>query len=182
MWLGGESPAKRGPPTLTPRNTPSRAALLHQLVPRPDPVGRSLKGPECAVLGLCPAVAVGHRSWGLATSSDSGKWAWPCAALSCPLASHQGHPVHQPPCPSPVTPLPSSHAKHLPVGRLGSADRGQAHSQKGSCSWAPSFHPYTPPHTQRHIRCGGAHHPHQTLPPLQLGEATRSQGAAPCKE
>lgn len=169
-------------PTRTYRNTPSLEALLHQLVPSPaPPCSRQLERPRmCKPLAFALLWLSGTWSWGLATSSDSGKEAWPYAALSCTLASHQGHPVLLPLTLGPWTSLPSSHAKHLPVGRLGSGDRGGPTSRQGSCSWAHAPETQTP-NREAHPTWG-AHHPHQTGPHPLLGETARSLAAALRKE
>lgn len=105
----------------------------------------------------------------------------PRAALSCPLASHHGHPVHLPSASSWVTPLPSSCARQLPLGGggVGRDYAGQAGQQARAV--LPGSIPEDLPPTYIHRRPSphgdGRHASPISLPHSRGGEEPGLQAA-----
>ena len=166
--MGGENFARRAILGTPPPHDPPPSAGDK---PRPHRA-TAQEAPRCAARGLGLVVVGQLWSWGPATYFPPHEWAWPWAASSCRLASHQGLPAHLSLCPSLLTSLASSYANHLPARHLGTMTGGRLTNRRRWCSWhmypAPHIHPHTP-HAQRTHQTWGSCHPHLDWPHSHRG-------------
>ena len=169
--MGGENFARRAILGTPPPHDPPPSAGDK---PRPHRA-TAQEAPRCAARGLGLVVVGQLWSWGPATYFPPHEWAWPWAASSCRLASHQGLPAHLSLCPSLLTSLASSYANHLPARHLGTMTGGRLTNRRRWCSWhmypAPHIHPHTP-HAQRTRQTWGSCHPHLDWPHSHRGEVS----------